>query len=93
VNNKDINPNNLGNTKRLKAVIDHVIDGIITITEKGLIDSFNQAATKIFGYSADEVIGKNVKVLMSEPFHSEHDSYLNHHNTTGEKKLLVSAVK
>jgi PAS domain S-box-containing protein len=88
VNNKDNASNNLGDTKRLKAVIDHVIDGIITITEKGLIDSFNQAATKIFGYSADEVIGKNVKVLMPEPFHSEHDGYLNHHNTTGEKKII-----
>ncbi|MFT4811526.1 MAG: PAS domain S-box-containing protein [Marinoscillum sp.] len=91
VNNNNNNNNkseNLGDTKRLKAVIDHVIDGIITITDKGLIDSFNQAAEKIFGYSADEIIGKNVKVLMPEPFHSEHDGYLNSYNTTGVKKII-----
>jgi PAS domain S-box-containing protein len=81
-------PNKFGDTSRLKAVIDHVIDGIITITDKGLVDSFNYAATKIFGYSADEVIGQNVKILMPEPFHSEHDGYLHHHKTTGEKKII-----
>ncbi|MFT5544031.1 MAG: PAS domain S-box-containing protein [Arenicella sp.] len=85
--NNDI-PNELGDTKRLKAVIDNVIDGIITISDKGLVDSFNYAATKIFGYSTDEVIGQNVKILMPEPFHSEHDGYLHHHKTTGEKKII-----
>jgi PAS domain-containing protein len=73
VNNNNKKSKNLGDTKRLKAVINHVIDGIITITDKGIIDSFNQAATKMFGYSVDEVIGKNVKVLMPEHFHSGHD--------------------
>jgi PAS domain S-box-containing protein len=87
-NNNNKKSKNLGDTKRLKAVIDNVIDGIITITDKGMIDSFNQAATKIFGYSVDEVIGKNVKVLMPEPFHSEHDGYLHSHNTTGVKKII-----
>lgn len=83
-------PNNIGDTKRLKAVIDHVIDGIITITDIGIIDSFNHAATTIFGYSPDDVIGQNVKILMPEPFHREHDGYLHHHNTTGEKKIIGS---
>jgi len=78
----------MSDTKRLKAVIDNVIDGIITISDKGLVDSFNYAATKIFGYSTDEVIGQNVKILMPEPFHSEHDGYLNNHLTTGEKKII-----
>jgi len=88
VNNNNKKSKNLGDTKRLKAVIDNVIDGIITITDEGMIDSFNQAATKIFGYSVDEVIGKNVKVLMPEPFHSEHDGYLHSHKTTGVKKII-----
>jgi len=49
----------IGDLSRLKAVIDHVIEGIITIGEGGLIDSFNTAAEKLFAYSSDEVIGKN----------------------------------
>ena len=82
--NNDI-PNELGDTERLKAVIDNITDGIITISDKGLIDSFNYAATNIFGYNTDEVIGQNVKILMPEPFHTGHDGYLHHHKTTGEK--------
>ena len=85
--NNDI-PNELGDTERLKAVIDNITDGIITMSDKGLIDSFNYAATNIFGYNTDEVIGQNVKILMPEPFHTGHDGYLHHHKTTGEKKII-----
>ncbi len=75
-------------TKRLSAVIDNVVDGIITIGERGTIESFNPAARQIFGYSDAEVIGQNVKMLMPEPYHSEHDGYLEHHITTGEKRVI-----
>ncbi len=75
-------------TKRLSAVIDNVVDGIMTISERGTVESFNPAARRIFGYSDDEVIGNNVKMLMPEPYHSEHDGYLEHHITTGEKKVI-----
>ncbi len=75
-------------TKRLSAVIDNVVDGIITISERGTIESFNPAARRIFGYSDAEVIDQNVKILMPEPYHSEHDGYLEHHITTGEKKVI-----
>jgi len=74
--------------KRLAAVIDNVVDGIITIGDRGEIETFNPAATSIFGYSYEEVLGENVKILMPEPYHSEHDGYLRHHITTGEKKVI-----
>lgn len=75
-------------TKRLSAVIDNVVDGIITIDIHGTIESFNRAATTIFGYSEDEVMGKNIKMLMPDPYQKEHDGYLAHHNKTGEKKII-----
>lgn len=75
-------------TKRLSAVIDNVVDAIITIDAYGKIESFNRAATTIFGYSEDEVMGKNIKMLMPEPYQKEHDGYLAHHNKTAEKKII-----
>jgi len=73
---------------RIGAVVNTAVDGIITISEKGIIGSFNPAAEKMFGYSADEVISKNVKILMPEPYTSKHDEYLSHYQQTGEKKII-----
>lgn len=78
----------IAETNRLQAVLQTVVDGIITIDQSGLIHSFNPAAERIFGYSPDEVIGKNVNILMPEPYHSHHDGYLSHHLNTGEKKVI-----
>jgi PAS domain S-box-containing protein len=73
---------------RISAVVDTVLDGIITIDADGTIETFNAAATRIFGYSADEAMGQNVKFLMPEPFHTEHDGYLKHFHETGETKII-----
>tara|TARA_R110001583_G_scaffold43470_1_gene138324 strand:+ start:11013 stop:14075 length:3063 start_codon:yes stop_codon:yes gene_type:complete len=75
-------------THKLSAIIENVVDGIITIDSKGNIKTFNQAARKMFGYQDDEVIDHNIKMLMPEPYHSEHDGYLNNHMTTGVKKII-----
>lgn len=76
------------NEMRLRAVLDNVLDGIITIDELGTISSFNPAASRIFGYLPSEVIGENVKMLMPEPYRNEHDTYLKSFSQTGIKKII-----
>ncbi|MGJ8682015.1 PAS domain S-box protein [Paraglaciecola sp.] len=72
----------------LEGVLNTVVDGIVTINSQGLILSFNPSAVRIFGYLPEEVIGQNVKMLMPEPYHAEHDGYLHNYFSTGEKQII-----
>jgi PAS domain S-box-containing protein len=71
-----------------RAIVKDAADGILTIDSAGNILSFNRTAEHIFGYSADEVLGNNINMLMPEPFHSEHNDYLQKYLTSGQKKII-----
>jgi len=71
-----------------QSIIESVVDPLIMIDEMGIIEIFNPSAEKTFGYTTAEVIGKNVKMLMPEPYHGEHDGYLKNYRDTGEAKVI-----
>jgi len=73
---------------QLQAIIHNAMDGIITINEAGEVLGFNPAAEQIFGYALPDISGKNLNILMPEPFRSEHDSYLNRYKQTGQAKII-----
>jgi len=71
-----------------RAIFDSAVDGIIVIDARGTVERFNPSAERLFGYAADEVIGRNVSMLMPSPHRDEHDQYLDHYQTTGERKVI-----
>jgi diguanylate cyclase (GGDEF)-like protein/PAS domain S-box-containing protein len=73
---------------RLRAVLDGVQSGVVTITENGIVESFNQSAERMFGYGAVEVIGRNVAMLMPVPYSAAHDGYLENYRHSGIRKVI-----
>ena len=74
--------------EEIRSVVDHMLDCVITIDERGIIRSANPAVEKIFGYTHDEVIGKNVSMLMPEPDRSAHDGYLDRYMHTDRPRIV-----
>lgn len=72
----------------LRSVLDTAPDAAVIVDDKGIIRSFNRAAVRQFGYSVDEAIGRNVHVLMPEPYHGEHDAYIARYLRTGERRII-----
>lgn len=73
---------------RLQAVIDTSADGVVTIDERGIIQSFSRAGERLLGYREDEVLGRNIKMLMPSPHRELHDSYLERYLRTGERRII-----
>jgi PAS domain S-box-containing protein len=74
--------------ERLRAILETAVEGIITIDERGVIESFNPSAEKIFDRTAGEAIGQNVKLLMPDSYQREHNGYLKNYHQTGHAKII-----
>jgi PAS domain S-box-containing protein len=73
---------------RLSAILNTASDAIITIDRQGMIESINPATVKLFGYAPEEMVGRNVRMLMPAPFYEEHDSYMARYLQTGESRII-----
>src|SRR5215831_3361494 len=71
------------------ALISTAVDGIVVIDETAIVRVYNRACEKLFGYAADEVLGKNVNMLMPNPYRDAHDGYIQRYLRTGEKRILT----
>jgi PAS domain S-box-containing protein len=78
----------LESRERIQAVQNAALDGIVLIDSAGIIESINPAVQKMFGYASEELLGRNVKILMPEPWRREHDGYLAHYRDTGEARII-----
>jgi len=74
--------------ERLRGILHTAVEGIITIDERGVMESVNPAARKLFGYTRQEMVGRNVSMLMPEPYCSEHGRYLGNYIKTGKGKII-----
>ncbi len=72
----------------LRAVINTAVDGIMVIDDQGVVRLYNAACERLFGYSADEVVGQNVKILMPLPYREEHDGYIEAYRRTGDARII-----
>ena len=72
----------------LRSILDAVPDATVVIDEKGIIQSFSAAAERLFGYKESGVAGKNVSMLMPQPYRGEHDRYMQRYLATGEKRII-----
>ena len=78
----------MGEATRARAVLDAAVEGIVSINERGVIESFNPAAEQMFHFQAREVIGKNVGIFMPEPDAGQHNAYLDRYLTSDHARLV-----
>ena len=78
---------------RNRTLMSSLVDGLITINSKGIIENINNSACTLFGYSKLELLGKNIKILMPDPYRINHDGYLSKYEKTGEKHIIGAGRK
>src|ERR1700722_11954396 len=78
----------LASAAHIKSILDTVPEAMIVIDERGVMQSFSAAAERLFGYGADEAIGRNVKMLMPHPYREAHDGYLQRYKLTGDRRII-----
>jgi two-component system sensor kinase FixL len=78
----------LSREAHLQSILDTVPDAMVVIDEHGVMQSFSSAASRLFGYASDDVLGKNVRMLMPSPYRESHDGYLERYLRTGERRII-----
>jgi two-component system sensor kinase FixL len=78
----------LAREAHLRSILDTVPDAMIVIDTKGIVQSFSRAAQRLFGYREDEVVGRNISMLMPQPYRDAHDGYLERYARTGERRII-----
>ena len=77
---------------RLASILDNASEGIITVNDHGVIETFNNAAESLFGYRAEEMIGESINRLMPYPTRNEHEGYIRRYLETGERRIIGNEV-
>jgi len=86
--NKQVEDDLVESRERMHSVVNKIVEGVIAIDENGIVELFNPAAERIFGYAAEEIIGQKVNILMPAPHDTRHDEYLRHYLETAEEKII-----
>jgi two-component system sensor kinase FixL len=74
--------------KKSRTIVETAVNAIITMSEERLIETVNTSTERLFGYTREEMIGKNIRMLMPEPYRAKHDSFVQNYLTTGVKKII-----
>lgn len=72
----------------IQSILDTSPDAVMVIDNAGILQSFNRASERLFGYSADEVLGRNIKMIMPAPYREQHDEYIARYLRTGERRII-----
>ena len=81
-------PSTEAQAAKLRGILESAVTAILTIDERGLVENVNPATERLFGYSAAELLGQNIKMLMPEPYEAEHDGYIANYLQTGVTKII-----